>query len=101
MASPIVRTESPPEQDAREVIRSWRTNGYRIWLAATGGYDAAIMCAVGDNAPEEFGEVGYDEEYGRHVVEWNGLGRSSIEQNSRDLHDTEFYYALAKWMRYR
>ena len=91
MATPSVRAQSPPDQEARTVIRSWRTEGYRIDLEDTGDGGALIVCIPDGEPPRDYGRIEYDAAKGHHVIEWSRDGCLALEQYKRDAWDSKFH----------
>jgi hypothetical protein len=95
MTSTSVDSDSPPGQDAPDVIQSWTTEGYCIQLKDAGANGATIVCTQKGGGPAAFGRIRFDPAQNRHIIEWNRSGRLALEEYKRDHWDSKFYYAMA------
>lgn len=98
MPQPSVDSDSPPTQDTRLVIASWHTEGYEIKLMDAGA-DGADITYRDSHGLKTVGDIRFDPDLNRHIIEWNDTGWMVLERYKRDHFDSKFYYTMAKWRR--
>lgn len=88
-----VETEPPPEQEAPEVIGSWRVWMGVITLEPVG--DTGELWFNSDaGAREPFGSVAFDADRDRYVVAWNRWANMTLGRYQIDVIDPQIHYAM-------
>lgn len=96
MTAPIVRAESPPDQDAPPAIHSWGPKDDCLRLEPTGVDSALLVRIVGDERTE-YAIIAWDPEAQAHAIHWNETGLRAYTMRKRDALDDEIYDAIDRW----
>lgn len=94
MTAPIVRAESPPDQDAPPAIHSWGPKDDCLRLEPT-GVDSALLVRIVGGERTEYGTVARDGQ--TYSIKWNGFGLLAYPMRQRDHLDDEIYDQMDRW----